>query len=352
MINCNQLSLKGIFIIIIFAFTCTSFSSALAQTSSYRISDKIHVEGDGGWDYLTADVLTGRLFVSHGTIVQVIDTKTKKVIGTISDTKGVHGIAIASELQKGFISSGRDSSVTIFDLKSLATIEKVYVTGKNPDAILYDSFTDRVFVFNGRTSNSTVIDAKKNKVIETIPLEGKPEFSVSDGTGKVYVNIEDKNEIGVINASTMKVEKYWSIKPGDGPSGLAIDNINHRLFSVCDNKLMIVVDATSGKIITTLPIGERVDGCGYDPGLARAYSSNGDGTLTVVQEVTDNNFKVLENVPTQKGARTIAVDAKTHHIYLPTAEYGATPDATTDNPHPRPSINPGTFVVLDVAPTK
>jgi DNA-binding beta-propeller fold protein YncE len=335
----------------IFIFGCLltlNFCTHAQTKSEYKIANKFSLEGDGGWDYLTMDDSTGRLFVSHGTQVQVVDVKQGKMIGTISDLKGVHGIALAPEFNKGFITNGKDSSVTIFDLKTYTKLANVKVTGANPDAILYDSFSKKVFIYNGKTSNATVIDANTNKVVETISLDGKPEFSVSDGKGKVYVNIEDKSAISMINSSTLKVEKTWSIKPGEEPSGLAIDNVNHRLFAVCDNKLMVIIDAESGKVITTLPIGERVDGAAFDPALKRAYSSNGDGTLTVVQEENANNFKVLENVSTQKGARTISVDKKTHRVYLPTAEFGETPEKTKDNPHPRPSVKPNSFVVLDV----
>lgn len=323
-------------------------NSITAQTKSeYKIAHKFSVEGDGGWDYITSDDAEGRLFISHSTVVQVVDVKTGKTIATIPDLKGVHGIALAPEFNKGFITNGKDSTVTVFDLKTYASLDKVKVTGANPDAILYDSFSKKVFIYNGRTSNATVMDAKTNKIIETIPLDGKPEFSVSDGNGNVYVNIEDKSEISRINSSTLKVEQTWPIAPGEEPSGLAIDNTTHSLFSVTD-KLMVILDAQTGKVITTLPIGDRVDGVAFDPVLKRAYSSNGDGTMTVVQEEDANSFKVLENVVTQKGARTICVDKKTHHIYLPTAEFGETPAATKENPRPRPQVKPNSFVVLDV----
>jgi YVTN family beta-propeller protein len=327
-------------------FTCT----AQTQKSNYKIANSFSIEGDGGWDYITLDENTGRLFVSHGTVTNVVDSKSGKLLGIIQDTKGVHGIALAQDENKAFISCGKDSSVTIINLTTLKFISKVKVTGANPDAILYDKFSHKIFVYNGRTSNATVIDAKTNDVVATIPLEGKPEFSVSDENGKVYVNIEDKSLISVINSTSLKVENSWSVSPGEEPSGLALDNATHRLFSVCNNKKMVVMDAFSGKVITTLEIGERVDGCAFDPELKRAYSSNGDGTLTVVREENSTKFSVLENITTQKGARTICVDKKTHHIYLPTAEYGETPAATTENPHPRPVIKPGTFVILDVAP--
>ncbi len=330
------------FLILFFAISrCTA-------QSSYKVLNKFSVEGDGGWDYIFEDDASARLFVSHGTAVNVVDEKTGSLLGTISGLKGVHGIAGAFELNKGFISDGRDSSVTIFDLKTLAVITKVKVTGANPDAILYDPFSHKVFTFNGRSSNATVIDAATNAVVNTIPLEGKPEFSVTDGKGKIYVNIEDKGKICVINTLTMKVEQSWSVSPGKEPSGLAIDNETHRLFSVCDNKLMVIVDALSGKIITTLPIGENVDGVSFDTGKKRAYSSNGDGTMTVVQEENADTFKVLETVNTQKGARTITLNNKTHHLFLPTAEYNPTPEKTKDNTKPRPSIKAKSFVILDL----
>jgi len=327
--------------------------SLKAQTvsSQYRIANKFHVDGDGGWDYLNADESTGRIFISHSTVVNVIDEKDGKLIGTIPDTKGVHGIAIAPDLNKAFISNGRDSSVTIIDLTTLAFITKVTVTGQNPDAIIYDLFSHKVFAYNGRTANATVIDASTNKVIATIKLDGKPENSVTDGKGKVYVNIEDKSEISVINSLTNTVEQTWSIAPGEEASGLALDNENHRLFAVCSNKLMVILDALSGNVITSLPIGNGSDGAAFDPELKRAYSSNGEGTLTVVQEINPAEFKVLENVPTQQGARTITVDKKTHHIFLSTAEYEAV-NPSAGNTNRRPAVKPGTFTVLDVAPVK
>ena len=327
--------------------SCFAQDSDQPVKSQYRIANKIHLDGDNGWDYITCDETTNRLFVSHGNMVQVVDLSNNQLIGTIPDTKGVHGIVVANDLNKGFVSCGRDTSVVVFDLKTFAVTATIKVTGINPDAILYDKFSNKVFTFNGRSSNSTVIDANTNSIVETIPLEGKPEFAVTDEKGKIYVNIEDKNLLCEINSNTLKVEQNWSISPGDEPSGLAIDNENHRLFSVCGNKLMVIVDAISGKVITTVPIGDRVDGVAFDKIVNRAYSSNGDGTMTVVQGVKDN-YVVLENVPTQTGARTIAVNSKTNHLYLPTAEFDPAPEPTAENPHPRPKIKPGTFVILDV----
>jgi len=326
---------------------CLSFAIAqlaIAQDKTeYKIVNRIHLEGDGGWDYLTMDEASGLLYVSHGSMVQVVDTRTSKQVATIEDTKGVHGITIAAEFGKGYISCGRDSSVVVFDTKTFKTLSRIKVNGSNPDAILYDPFSKSVFAFNGRSKNATVIDAKSDKVIGDIALIGKPEFAATDEKGKVYVNIEDKSKLCVINVQTQKVEETWPVAPVDEPSGLAIDNTSHRLFTVSDGHIAII-DATTGKVIAALPIGDRVDGVAYDTNLKRAYSANGEGTMTVVGEA-DGKYKVLETVKTQKGARTIAVDSKTHHIYLPTAEFR---EASSENK--RPEMKPGTFVILEIAP--
>lgn len=317
--------------------------------SKYQITNKIHIEGEGGWDYITMDEAASRLYISHGNSVNVVNVTTNKLIGTIHDTKGVHGIAIATDLNKGFISNGRDTSVIIFNLKTLNFIDKVKVTGNNPDAILYDSFSHKVFTFNGGSSNSTVIDANTNKVVGTIILSGKPEFSATDENGKIYVNIEDKSTLTVIDTKTLKVEHNWPIAPGLEPTGLAFDVKNHRLFSVCDNKMMVILNSDNGKVISTLKIGENVDGVAFDPILKRIYTSNGEGTMTIIQEENENTFKILENFPTQKGARTITLDSRTHKIYLPTAEYGETPAPTVKNANPRATIKSNSFTILEIS---
>lgn len=336
-------------VVISFAVLFSSATLSIAQ-SHYQPIRKISVEGDGGWDLLTVDEASGRLFLSHKTVVQVVDVKTGKLTGTIPDTKGVHGITLAADLNKGYISNGKDSSVTIFDLNTLAVLKKIQVTGRNPDAILYDAFTHRVFVYNAATLNATVIDAKTDKIISTIPFIGNPELSVANGKGKVFVNLEDKSKVCVINSTTLKLEETWDIAPGEEPTGIAIDKENDRLFIVCANKLMVIMDAKTGRVITSVPIGRGVDGAAFDAISKRAYSSNGDGTLTVVQEENPNTFKVLENIVTQKGARTIAIDSKTQHLYLPTAEFGPAPEPTAENPQPRAAVKPGSFVVLDIEP--
>jgi DNA-binding beta-propeller fold protein YncE len=318
----------------------------------YSIVNKIHLPGEGGWDYLSVDEAGGRLFVSHGSVVQVADLKSGTLIGTINDTPGVHGIALAPDLNKAFISVGRNASVKVIDFKTLAPVADVKVTGENPDAIMYDQFSKKVFVFNGRTSNATVIDAVTNAVAGTIALAGKPEFPVSDGNGKIFVNIEDKSIISVINATTFQVEKSWPIAPGEEASGLALDNQAHRLFAVCGNKLMIVVDANDGHVVAKLPIGDGCDGVKFDAGLKRAYSSNGEGSMTVVQELDKDNFKVLTTITTMSGARTLALDNTTHHIYTPTAEFNPAPAPTANNPHPRRTPKPDSFYVMDIAPGK
>ena len=334
------------------AFILLSMGLSAQEKSGYEIVNRIHLDGDGGWDYLTVDEDAGLLYVSHGMMVQVVDVKTDKLIATIEDTKGVHGITIATEFSKGYISCGRDSTVVVFDIKTFKTLIRVKVNGANPDAILYDPFSKNVFVFNGRSKNVTVIDAKTDKISGDIPLEGKPEFAVTDYKGKVYVNIEDKSKLCVINIKAMTVEKYWPLAPIEEPSGLAIDTANATLFTVSD-KHMAVIDAQTGKVICSLPIGDRVDGVAFDRGLLRAYSANGDGSMTVVRGPNYNldykqmpQFEVKETVKTQKGARTIAVDSKTHHIYLPTADFGEA------EPGKRPAAKSGSFVVLDIAPVK
>jgi YVTN family beta-propeller protein len=339
--------MKKIILLIATLFTTTNFF-AQTTTSEYKISKRINTGVEGGWDYLIVDEPTQRLFISHGTATQVLDIKSGTLLSTIADTKGVHGIAIANDLNNGFISNGKDTSVTVFNLKTLEVITKTKVTGLNPDAILYDEFSHKVFVYNGRTDNATVIDANTNKVVETIKLEGKPEFSVTDSKGNIYVNIEDKNSITLINATTLKVEKNWSIAPGEEPTGLALDIKNNRLFSVCENKMMVVINTEDGKVVATVPIGEGCDGVAFDEVKKRIFTSNGEGTITVIKQENENKYTVLETITTQKGARTITLSKTTHQLFLPTAEYGETPPATKENPRPRPSIKPNSFVILVV----
>lgn len=332
-------------------FICVNLS-LFAQSSEYKIVNRFHVDGDEGWDMIAVDESTARIFVSHGSMAQVIDELTGTLLGTISDLKGVHGFAFATDLNKGFISCGRDSSTVVFDLKTLSVTDKIKMTGGNADAIIYDLMTKRVFVFNGSTGNATVVDANTNSIVGTITLDGKPEFAVTDGAGKIYVNLEDKSMVDVINSTTMQVVQSWSVAPGEEPTGIALDNENHLLFSACGNKLMVVSDAVSGKIVSAVPIGERVDGADFDPVTKRAFSPNGEGSLTVIQIESKDKFTVIETAETQRGARTIALDKMTHHIFMSTAEYDPAPEPTPENPKPRPKIRPGTFVILDIMSSK
>jgi YVTN family beta-propeller protein len=315
------------------------------KPSGYHLLKKIDVGGEGGWDYLIVDSAGRRLYVSRGTRVMVFDADTGKSVGEIPDTPGVHGIAIADDLGRGFTSNGRDGSVTIFDLKSLKTISKVKV-GTNPDCIIYDPESHRVFAFNRSSSDVSAIEAKTGDVAAPIALGGHPEFAAVDGKGMVYANLDDKSEIVAIDSKKLAVKAHWPIAPGQGPSGLAIDRKHMRLFAVCGNKKMIVVDATNGKVITDLPIGSGVDAAGFDPETNFAFSSNGEGTLTIVHEDSADKFSVVETVPTQRGARTMALDTKTHNVFLVTAQYGPPPAPTPERPNPRPTIVPGTFMIL------
>jgi DNA-binding beta-propeller fold protein YncE len=335
----------------ILAFSLGAFVPAVPAVAApqYHVTAKISLPGPGGWDYAAADSGNRRLYVSHATVVEVIDLDSGKVVGQIPDTNGVHGIAIANDLGRGFISAGRDNDVVIFDLKTLKTIGKAK-TGTNPDGIVYEPTTQRVFAFNGRSKDATAIDAKTGSVVGTIALGGKPEFPVADGRGNVFVNIEDKNEIVHLDPKTLAIKARWSIAPAESPSGLAIDTASHRLFSVCDGKIMVVLDYDNGKVVARVPIGDGPDAAGFDPGTRLAFSSNGeDGTLTVVKEESKNRFSVASTIPTEKGARTMAIDLKTHKIYLPDAEFGPAPAPTTSNPRPRRSIVSGSFHLLVVS---
>lgn len=320
-------------------------SCLAASAQQFTLTHSIHIGGTGGWDYLATDSQARRLYVSHNTEVDVVDLDTEKIVGKISGADGVHGIALAPESGRGYISSGRNDKILAFDLKTLTVLNTVKA-GSNPDGIMYEPVNDRVFAFNGHSKSATVLDVATG-MTHSIPLDGKPEFPVADGKGVVFVNIEDKSEIQKIDAKTLKVEGTWPLAHCEAPSGLAIDRASRRLFSVCDNKLMAVVNADSGKVVATPAIGEGPDAAAFDPELKLAFSSNGEsGTLTVVQERENDAYKVLETVTTKAGARTMALDEKTHKIYLSDAEFGPAPAPTADHPHPRRSIKPGSFRVL------
>ncbi|HTB32367.1 MAG TPA: YncE family protein [Bacteroidia bacterium] len=313
----------------------------------YKIVNKIHIHGEQGWDYLTVDEESNTLYVSHGTRVEVIDLKTSKLVDSITGLNGVHGIALAAEYNKGFITEGKDTAVTVFDMSTHKVLAKIKVTGLGPDAIVYDKFTKRIFTMNGHGQSATVIDAKTNAIVGTIKLDGKPEFCVADGKGKLYLNMEDKNAMAEIDANDMKVLRQWSVAPGTSPSGLAMDTKNRKLFSVCDNKMMVVSDADKGKVDTTVTIGYMPDAAAFDPKRMRVYSSNGDGTMTVISD-SAGTYKVLENVKTQSRAKTMAINTKTHHFYLPAGEMKPLPPVRAGVEKPKPGVKEGTFVILDI----
>ena len=333
----------------LFCFACLVFtsSSLFAAGPGLHVIKTYHLGGEGGWDYLQLDPDSRRLFISRSTHVTVIDADSGKPVGDIPDTPGVHGIAFAPDVSRGFTSNGAEGTVTIFDLKTLKAIAKIKV-GDNPDAILFDPATNRVFTFNGKSHDATAIDAATGKIAGKIPLGGKPEFGVSDVAGELFVNIEDKSELLALDPKNLQVKFRWPLAPCESPTGLAIDAKNRRVFAGCENKMMAVMDADSGKVITTLPIGAGVDSNRFDPDTGLAYASCGEGVLTVAHEDSPEKFTVVQNVSTERGARTMTLDPKTHDLFLVTAKFGTPPAPTAARPRPRPPILPDSFVVLVV----
>lgn len=319
-------------------------ASAGGTADNYQVMSQMKLGGDGGWDYLSVDAQRQHLFVSRGDRVLVIDVAHAKQIGTIADTQGVHGIAVAPDLKRGFTSDGKAASVTAFDLDTLKTVAVIKGTGLNPDAIVYDPASHHVLTLNGKSSSASVIDPAKNAVIATIALPGKPEFAVADGAGHVYVNIEDKSELVEIDSAKNTVLNTWPLAPCESPSGLAIDRQHHRLFSVCDNQKMTVLDAASGHLVATLPIGDGPDAVVFDDAASMIYSSNGEsGTITAIHEDDADHYTVKGTIATQVSARTLALDPQSHRLYLSAAKFGDTKQANG-----RPSVVPGSFVVLVV----
>jgi DNA-binding beta-propeller fold protein YncE len=329
---------------------CASLTDAAPANAGYGVVARYEIGGAGGWDYVSVDEKRHRLYVSRGDHVQVIDTVSGKIAGDLHGTAGVHGIAIAGDLGLGFTSNGRADTVTVFDLDTLAVVDTVKVTGSNPDAILYEPVSKRVLTFNGRTANVTAIDAKTRKVVGTLAVSGKPEFAVSDGRGRVFVNIEDRNAVAAIDMATFTVASQWPLGGCDAPTGLAIDRRRERLFSVCGNRKMIALDTKTGSVLQELPIGAGVDGVEFDAGPGLAFSANGDGTVTVVKSDEAGRYSVAETVATPKRARTIALDSTTHRLYLPTASFGTPPEATAAQPNPRAPMLPDSFVIVVLAP--
>lgn len=329
------------------ALALTAFSARPLEAADgdYHLLKKVVLGGEGFWDYLTCDSDARRVYISRGSHVMVVDADTYAVMGDIPDTDGVHGIALAPEFGRGFTSNGRSNTVTIFDLKTLKVLGTA-PTGEGPDAIVYDPASKRVFTLNGHAGTATAIDAASGKPVGTVTLGGRPEFAAADGQGHVYNNLEDKSQIVQIDSQKLTVTATWPLAPGDSPSGLAMDREHRRLFAGCHNQMMAIVDADSGKVVATPAIGQGVDANAFDPGTQLAFSSNGDGTLTVVHEDSPEKFTPFSIVTTQRGARTMALDVKTHKIFLVTAEFGPPPAPTADHPHPRPQAVPGSFTLL------
>ena len=312
----------------------------------YHFIRELPVGGDGGWDYLSVDPVGRRLYVSHATKVVVIDIDKNEIVGEIPDTPGIHGVALAPELKRGFTSNGRENKAGIVDLETLKTLSKVD-TGQNPDGMLYEPGRQEVYMFNGRGKSATVFDAKTGAILATIPLSGKPEFAAADTqAGRVYNNIEDKSEVAVIDTKTHQVVETWQITPGEEASGMAIDAEHHRLFLGCDNKLMVMMDSTNGKVVTSVPIDQGVDATAFDPGTQLAFASCGAGTVTIAKEETPEKLTVVQMLATERGARTMTLDPKTHNIYLATARFEAQPEPAPGAPRQRPKAVPGSFKIL------
>lgn len=340
----------GIAVVVALMSLVSGIAAAKPANAGWHVAARHVLGGSGGWDYLALDQAAQRLYVSRSDRVIVLDAKDGRQLGEIDGLSGVHGIAVAHALRRGFISNGHADTVTVFDPSTLKTLQTIAVHGHDPDAILYDPYSKRVFTFNGDSNSSSVIDAATGKLLGAIPLPGRPEFAVSDGRGHVYDNITDKHELVAIDPMAMKVTQVWALADCRYPSGLAIDVAHRRLFSVCQNRTMAVTDADTGKAIASVPIGAGPDAAQFDPKRQLVFSSNGrSGTLTVVHEEDPDHYRVLAEVPTQQSARTMALDEASGRIYLSAARFGPRPAPGKADPHPRPMVKPGSFAVLVVA---
>jgi YVTN family beta-propeller protein len=345
----NRVALKMKNIAIPFCIaTLVGAAANIAAAAPYQVAQRIPLGGDGGWDYVSVDSAQHLLYLSRATHVAILDTQTGKLVGDIGDTPGVHGIAIAADLGRGYISAGKADQVKVFDLNTRQMIASINV-GSKPDAILYDQDTRQVFVFNGHSNSASVIDASSNRVVETIGLGGAPEFARADGAAHVFVNIEDKNELVQLSTKARKVLARWALPGCDGPTGLALDAAHHRSFSVCANAVMTILNTETGKAVATLPIGKGVDGADFDTESQNAFSANGEGTLTIVHESDPDHFAVIQTLSTAQGARTVALDVSTHALFLPAANFGAAKPTLLDA-HPKPPILPDSFFVIAVTP--
>ncbi|WP_035349066.1 YncE family protein [Edaphobacter aggregans] len=328
------------------AGTILLLSASLSQAQNYHVADRWRVGGQGGWDYLLSDDAAHRLYVTHNARVEVLDTATGKLIGAISGLKSTHGVALNPDGKTGYASDGAGNAIVVFDRSTLA-VKQIVGAGTNPDGITFEPVTHTVWAFNGRSHDVTVMDAANNTIVATISLPGKPEFPQVDGHGSVFVNIEDMNAIVKLDAQSRKALSVWPLQGCDSPSGMALDHAKHRLFSVCDGGKMAVVSYDSGKLLGLATIGDSPDAAGFDPKTGLAFSSNGDGTLTVI-DANKQGFPRLQSVPTARGARTMALDTSTGKIYLSTAKFGPAPAPTAAVPHPRPSVLPDSFEILVV----
>ncbi|MGO4290487.1 YncE family protein [Chitinophaga sp. RAB17] len=317
-------------------------SAAVMAQSGYHVSRTFRAGGDGKWDYIALNPVTGQLYAAHGTAVNILDKKTGDSTGMIANTTGVHGVAFAEKFRKGYTTNGKLNTSTIFDIQTNQVLGEIK-TGTKPDAILFDPFSQKIIICNGNSANLTVIDPGNDQVVATVALGGSPETAVTDGKGNIYVNLEDKSEVVKVDAHTFTAGPHWSLGKGEAPTGLAIDVATHRLFSGCDNKVLVVLNADNGKIVATLPIGDGCDGVAFDAAEKIIFAANGEGTLSVIQETSADKYITQATIPTRKGARTLVLDPQTHHVYLPVADFLPATGKTSA------TIAPGTFKVLEVS---
>ena len=334
---------------VLFAASVLLIFTGTASAQNYKLIRRIPVGGEGGWDYLRVDADAHRIYVARGDHMMIVDEVSGKVLGDIPNTKGIHGTALAVDLNKGYTSNGQAGTVTVYDLKTLKPISDIKTTGDNPDSIIYDPATKRVFTMNGRTGNSTVIDATTDKVVGTVDLGGKPEEPALDGRGNMFVNLEDKSSIIEFDTKTLAVKGTWPLAPCEGPSALAADTKNHRLFAACD-KMIAVVNMDTGKVVATPAIGGDPDGNGFDPGTGLIFAACREGLLTVIHQDSPDKYSIVGNVNTQFGARTMTLDPKTHHVFTETADFKPAAAPTPDNPRPRPQAIANSFVILELGP--
>jgi YVTN family beta-propeller protein len=331
--------------IIALALLGAASNNSASTPSHWAVLERHTLGGAGSWDGMTLDSISRRLYITRDDHVMVVDADSGKLVGDIAGLKHAHGVALAPEVKRGFVSNGHGDSVSVFDLGTLKVIAEIPV-GKNPDAILFDPASEHVLAFNGHSNDVSIIDPATERVVATVPVPGRPEFAVSDGQGKIFFNVEDKNLVAQLDARSAKLVAAWSLGTCDGPTGLAIDNTHQRLFSVCANKQMVVLDAHNGHVVATLPIGDGPDAAGFDPDSAMVFSPNSDGTLTLVHQDDADHYTVVDNIATPKRSRAIAVDAKTHSAVLAAAEFGSAPAPTADEPHPKPAMKPGSFGII------